>query len=41
VNQLFDVMLYTSTTDEDEETFQPPPNATISPIDDDAGAVRG
>jgi hypothetical protein len=33
VNQLFDVILYTSTTDEYEE---PPPNATISPIDDDA-----
>jgi hypothetical protein len=29
-------MLYTSTTDEDEEAFQPPPNAIISPIDDDA-----
>jgi hypothetical protein len=30
-------MLYTSTTDEDvnEESFQPPPNATISPIDED------
>jgi hypothetical protein len=23
-----------STTDEDVEPFQPPPNATISPIDD-------
>jgi hypothetical protein len=31
-------MLYTSTTneDEDKEPFQPPPNATISPIDADA-----
>jgi hypothetical protein len=31
---MFDVMLYTSTTDEGEEPSQPPPNATISPIDD-------
>jgi hypothetical protein len=34
-------MLYTSTTDEyeSEESFQPPPpNATISPIDDDASS---
>jgi hypothetical protein len=32
-------MLYTSTTDEGDErkALQPPPNATISPIDDDAG----
>jgi hypothetical protein len=29
-------MLYTSTIDESEEPFQPPPNATISPIDEDA-----
>jgi hypothetical protein len=29
-------MLYTSTTDEYDEPFQPPPNATISPIDEDA-----
>jgi hypothetical protein len=29
-------MLYPSTTDENEEPFEPPPNATISPIDDDA-----
>jgi hypothetical protein len=31
-------MLYISTTDEDEEPVQPPPNATISPIDEDARA---
>jgi hypothetical protein len=31
-------MLYTSTTDEYEELSQPPPNATISPIDDDDDA---
>jgi hypothetical protein len=36
VNQLFDVMLYTSTTVEGEEPFQPPPNATISSIDEAA-----
>jgi hypothetical protein len=30
------MMLYTSTTDKDEEPETPPPNATISPIDDDA-----
>jgi hypothetical protein len=31
-------MLYTSTTNENEyeEPSQPPPNATISPIDEDA-----
>jgi hypothetical protein len=36
-------MLYTSTTDKDEseEISQPPPNATISPIDDDASSERG
>jgi hypothetical protein len=33
-------MLYTSTTDEYEEPFQPPPNATISPIDEDARSQR-
>jgi hypothetical protein len=34
-------MLYTSTTNEYEEPFEPPPNATISPIDDDANEERG
>jgi hypothetical protein len=34
-------MLYTSTTDEgEEELFQPPPNAAISPIDEDASSER-
>jgi hypothetical protein len=31
-------MLYTSTIDESEEPSQPPPNAAISPIDDDASS---
>jgi hypothetical protein len=38
---MFDVILYTSTTDEDEDPLKPPPNATISPIDeDDVTSVR-
>jgi hypothetical protein len=31
-------MLYISTTNEGEGPFQPPPNATISSIDEDASA---
>jgi hypothetical protein len=40
LSHLSDVRLYTSTIENDNEPFQPPPNATISPIDDDARSYR-
>jgi hypothetical protein len=42
VNQLFDVMLYTSTIElVDNPSGVPPPNITISPIDDNPSKKRG